>query len=125
MLYDADCGFCARSAQLIPRIRSAVRVSSLQAEDLSVLGVDAERAVAEMPVVMPDGSIVWGHHAFAAILMAAPQPLRLAGRVLGSRALERVASAGYDLISRNRHRLPGGTASCAIDAAPGGDGDES
>ena len=114
VLHDADCGFCTRAAGWIPRIGSKVDVSSLQAEDLVSLGVDAERSVREMPVVLPDGSVVWGHLAWAEILKAGPLPVRLAGLVLGSRLLSRPAAAVYGWVAGNRHKMPGGSAECAL-----------
>lgn len=114
VLHDADCGFCARTAAWIPRIGARVDVSSLQAEDLDALGVDAERSVEEMPVVLPDGTVRWGHHAWAEILKAGPLPLRLAGRLLGSRAMEWPGARLYSLVAGNRHKLPGGSPACAL-----------
>lgn len=114
VLHDADCGFCTKCALLIPKLGARVTVSSIQREDLAALGVDADRARAEMPVVLPDGRIAWGHHAWAEILKACPQPLRLAGVLLDSRALERPASAAYAFIARHRDQLPGGTPACAM-----------
>lgn len=114
VLHDADCGFCARCAAWIPRIGAKVVVSSLQAEDLAALGVDAERAVEEMPVVLPDGRVAWGHHGWAEILRSGPLPLRLAGRALGSRLMERPAATVYSWVAGNRHKMPGGSPACAL-----------
>ncbi|HJE52026.1 MAG TPA: DUF393 domain-containing protein [Tessaracoccus flavescens] len=119
VLHDADCGFCARCARVIPRLRAKVVVSSLQAEDLDALGVDAERAASEMPVVMPDGSVAWGHQAWAEILKACPPPLRWAGVALGSRAMERPGAAVYRWVAGRRHELPGSDGTCAVPSRDG------
>ena len=113
-LYDADCGFCAASARWIPRLGADVDVSSLQAEDLPALGVDEHRSVVEMPVLLPDGRIAWGHHAWAEILLRSTPPLPLLGQVLDSRLLEEPAAAIYHWVATHRHRLPGGTVQCAL-----------
>ncbi|WP_298746448.1 thiol-disulfide oxidoreductase DCC family protein [uncultured Serinicoccus sp.] len=113
-LYDGDCGFCTRAAGWIPRLGARVDVSSLQEHDLAALGVDAGRTGLEMPVVLPDGQVAYGHRAWAQILAHCPQPLRTLGLVLGSRVLERPGAAVYRLVAANRGRLPGGTAQCAI-----------
>lgn len=113
-LYDADCGFCTLSAGWIPRLGADVDVSSLQAEDLQGLGVDEARTTTEMPVVLPDGRVAWGHHAWAEILQRCPVPLRWAGVALDAPVLERVGSATYRWIASHRHQLPGGTAACAL-----------
>lgn len=114
VLHDADCGFCTRCAEALTRLPLAIDVSSLQAEDLTALGIDPVRARAEMPVVQPDGSIAWGHRAWAAILGAGPLPMRWAGRALASRLMDRPAAFVYRLVAQNRHRLPGGTVACAM-----------
>lgn len=118
VLHDADCGFCARCAALIPRLGARVEVGTLQSADLDALGVDAERAVAEMPVVMPDGRVVWGHVAWAEILTTGPLPVRLAGRLLGSRLMRRPGAFLYEKVATNRHLLPGGTSTCAMPPRP-------
>ncbi|GAB3709946.1 thiol-disulfide oxidoreductase DCC family protein [Mariniluteicoccus flavus] len=118
VLHDADCGFCTRCAAYIPRISSGIEVSSIQAADLQALGIDPDRAVAEMPAVTAEGRVAWGHHAWAEILKCGPLPLRLAGHALDSRLLERPASAVYGWVAANRHRLTGGTQACAMPANP-------
>ncbi|WP_151526985.1 thiol-disulfide oxidoreductase DCC family protein [Serinicoccus kebangsaanensis] len=119
VLYDADCGFCTRAAGWIPRLGAQVEVSSLQAHDLVALGVDPDRSGLEMPAVLEDGTVAWGHHAWAEILLRSPQPWRLLGAALGSRVMEVPGAAAYRLVAANRGRLPGGTAQCALPPSPG------
>ena len=113
-LYDADCGFCTRWIGVVARRIPGVRVAALQASDLAALGVDADRAAQEMPLVRADGSVGYGHAAWADILRAAPPPVSLLGALLGSRALRRPAAWLYSLVARTRGRLPGGSATCAL-----------
>lgn len=114
VLYDADCGFCTRAAGWIPRLGTEVDVSSLQSQDLDALGVDRHRSELEMPVVLPDGRIAWGHQAWAQVLRSCPQPWRTLGAALGSPVMERPGAAVYRWVASHRHRLPGGTAQCAM-----------
>lgn len=114
MLNDADCGFCMRTARLIPLLGVDVDRSTVQDADLDALGVDAARAVVEMPYVHPDGRVDYGHRAFAAILRTGPLPWRLAGRALTAPGVDRVAASTYRWVAANRHRLPGGTAACEL-----------
>lgn len=118
MLHDADCGFCSRCARIVPRLGCHVEVGSVQSSDLGALGVDPERAIREMAVVMPDGRTAWGHHAWAEILRAGPLPLRLVGRALDARVVERPAAVLYRWVADHRHQLPGGTAACAMPQSP-------
>lgn len=117
-LYDADCGFCTRCAGILARRVPTIALASIQGSDLAALGVDAGRALVEMPLVRPDGSVAYGHEAWAEILRAAGGPLAWLGRALGSRALRRPAAALYGWVARNRRRLPGGSASCALPTQP-------
>ena len=83
--------------------------------DVDALGVDAERALVEMPYVHPDGRVDYGHRAFASILRTGPLPWRVVGRLMTTRAVDPVARSAYHWVAANRSRLPGGTAACAIE----------
>ncbi len=113
-LYDADCGFCTRWIGVVQRRVPGVAVAPLNRVDLAALGVDPGRTELEMPLVRPDGSVVYGHLAWADILRAAPAPACWLGVVLGSRLLQRPARGVYTWIARHRHRLPGGTPACSL-----------
>lgn len=115
MLYDADCGFCTRTAQRVPLLGTDVEMAALQSKDLPALGVDPVRALEEMPFVHTDGTVVYGHHAWAAILRSGPLPVRLAGVALGSRIIEPLARRVYAWVSSNRALMPGGSPSCSLE----------
>jgi predicted DCC family thiol-disulfide oxidoreductase YuxK len=121
MLNDGDCGFCMRTAALVPRLGVDVDASTIQAADLAALGVDADRALVEMPYVHPDGRVDYGHRAFAAILGTGPLPWRVAGRLMTTRLVDPAARRAYHWVATHRSRLPGGTAACAIEPAAPGD----
>lgn len=114
MLHDADCGFCTRLAARVPLLGVDVDDVALADADLAALGIDAERAQLEMPFVAADGTVAYGHRAWAGILATGPLPARALGRLLVAPGLEWCAARGYRWVSENRHRLPGGTASCAL-----------
>ncbi|HEY0643756.1 MAG TPA: DCC1-like thiol-disulfide oxidoreductase family protein [Nocardioides sp.] len=115
MLNDADCGFCMRTAALVPRLGVDIDASTIQDVDLPSLGVDPERAVVEMPYVHPDGRVDYGHRAFAAILRTGPLPWRLVGRAITTPPVDRVARRVYHWVAANRSRLPGGTPACSLE----------
>lgn len=114
ILTDADCGFCQRSAALVPRLGVRVRISTVQGEDLAALGVDPERAMEEMAFVGPGGTVRYGAPAWAAALRTGPLPWRVVARLMEAPGLRVGAAAAYRWIAAHRHRLPGGTASCAM-----------
>lgn len=119
MLNDADCGFCMRTAALVPRLGVDVDASTVQSADLVALGVDEARARVEMPYVHPDGRVDYGHRAFAAILRTGPLPWRVVSRVMTAPLVDPVARRAYRWVAEHRERLPGGTPSCALDQHPG------
>lgn len=114
LLYDGDCGFCTRSAEVLRRrIRTADDVRPWQALDLASLGIAPDAATAAVQHVADDGTVTSGARAIAATLRAAPQPWRLTGRLLDARIVRPVAAAAYALVAANRHRLPGSGPACA------------
>ena len=118
MLYDADCGFCARTARLVPRLGVDVEIASIQETDLGAHGVDADRVVREMPFVGADGRVSYGHRAWAEVLRTGRAPVRWVGALLGSRALSPLGERVYAWVAEHRSSLPGGTPACAIDDPP-------
>ncbi|MEO6703691.1 MAG: DCC1-like thiol-disulfide oxidoreductase family protein [Jatrophihabitantaceae bacterium] len=114
LLYDADCGFCTRAARLGARVLRGVQIRSLQSVELAALDVDPVRAAAEIPFRSTNGEISYGSDAIAAALIAAGRPQAWLGRLLLAYPLRPLARAGYRLVARNRHRLPGGEDACAL-----------
>ncbi len=115
LLYDADCGFCTRSAHGLQRLRLRAEIRPYQSVDLAAAGVSPARAVQEIPFVADDGQVSYGPAGIAGALRTGAWPLRLVGGALTSRALDGVAQAGYRWIAAHRYQLPGGTAACKID----------
>lgn len=110
IVYDADCGFCTRSARWIDHDPVA-----WQALDLSAVGATAEQAEGFVGWLV-DGRIrSLGSVAIADALLAAGGWRTLAGRVLRLPGVRRLAAALYPVLARNRHRLPGGTEACRLD----------
>ena len=116
MLNDGNCGFCMRTATLVPRLGVDIDISTVQSVDLAALDIDEERALVEMPYVHPDGRVDYGHRAFASILRTGPLPWRLVGRLMTTRLVDPVARRAYHWVAANRSRLPGGTPVCSLDA---------
>ena len=115
LLYDADCGFCTRSASWLAR-RGVPGVRPMQSVDLDALGVDAVRATREIPAVLASGEVVYGARAIGEALRQGPWWLRAAGWLI-RRPLAWPAALAYRLVARYRHRLPGGTGECRLDGS--------
>lgn len=118
-LYDGDCSFCTTCAQFIERrIPTSAEVTPWQFADLDALGVtqaEAEEAVIWVP--RGGGATAAGPVAIARLLVDAGSFWRPLGWVLGLAPVRWVAWPLYRLISRNRHRMPGGTAACSLPQA--------
>ena len=116
LVYDGDCGFCTRSAQWAMRRAHGMQVVPWQQADLVSLGLTADQCGSAVQFVR-DGTVRSGGAAVAEALRECGLPYRAAGRLLGARALRPLVERGYALVARNRHRLPGSTAACALDAS--------
>lgn len=113
LVYDGDCAFCTSSARLLEKIGPRAKIVPWQQTDLEQLDLSEEAASAAVQWVDVDGTIRTGHEAVAAALRNAGGVWALAGRALLAPGISAIAAAGYRLIANNRHRLPGGTPSCA------------
>ncbi len=110
IVYDADCGFCTRSARWIDDDPVA-----WQGLDLAAVGATEEQA-AHYVGWLVDGRIrSLGSVAIADALVGAGGWKALAGRVLRLPGVRQVAARLYPVLARHRHRLPGGTEACRID----------
>jgi predicted DCC family thiol-disulfide oxidoreductase YuxK len=127
-VFDGDCAFCSACARFLQRrVPTAARIDPWQFTDLARLGLtvaECDAAVQWVPGVPRHGAakIEAGPAAIAALLRTSRWYWRVAGRVLGARPVLALAWPVYRWVARNRDRMPGGTAACAVPAAqrPGG-----
>jgi predicted DCC family thiol-disulfide oxidoreductase YuxK len=118
LLYDGECGFCTASAAFIERrIPTTATVIAYQYADLGALGVTSTQARQKLQWVADDATVSAGHAAIARLLIDAGGRWSIPGRIMLVPPFSWLAAAGYRLTAANRHRLPGGTAECAL--APG------
>jgi predicted DCC family thiol-disulfide oxidoreductase YuxK len=117
-VYDGDCAFCTSCARFIERrIPTTAQVLPWQFADLDALGLTVEQCEQAVQWVAPDGRTVAGPDAIAELLRDSRFAWRTVGRALGWRPVRRLAWPAYRWVARNRHRMPGGTAACALPAA--------
>jgi predicted DCC family thiol-disulfide oxidoreductase YuxK len=113
LVFDGDCRFCSSSARLVRgMVGPGVHVVPFQRADLKALGISSEQAAEAVWWVGADGRRERGHRAIGAALRASRGVWRSTGTVLSARAIDPIASRAYEWVSRNRHRLPGGTPEC-------------
>lgn len=110
LVYDADCGFCTRSAQWLDEAPVAWHTLDLDAVQVTQDEADANAGW------LADGRItLLGAPAIAAALRAKGGTSRLLGWALSVPGIQRLANVVYPRIAANRHRMPGGTAACRIE----------
>ena len=114
LLYDADCGFCTRSAHWVVPLGCDVTPVPWQAYDLAEVGLTPARANEQVHLVL-DGRLWGGHEAVGfALLTSRRLPVRLLGRLILARPVRPVAAGAYTWVAAHRHRMPGGTPACEM-----------
>src|SRR5205807_1590262 len=104
LVYDGDCVFCTRWAQLAERLGTSAEAVPWQGIDLGdALDVTAGPAQHEVLWVAPDGQVYGGSRAVAHLLMDVGGPWRLVGPVSCASRI-----------------VPGSAASTMYRARPGG-----
>jgi predicted DCC family thiol-disulfide oxidoreductase YuxK len=116
LVYDGDCGFCRRCVDFGHAYLPVMpRVSPWQDLDLADHGLTLDEVTRSVQLIGPNGLRASGARAVAVLLAVQP---RLGWRALGKIMLvppvSWAAEAVYQLIARNRHRLPGGKGACAV-----------
>ncbi|MER7166126.1 DUF393 domain-containing protein [Micromonospora sp. NPDC000207] len=118
-VYDGDCAFCTRCAEFVGRhIPGSFTVLPWQFADLTELGLGAAECSESVWWVGVDGTRAAGPDAIARLLGASSAHWRAAGAVLRLPPVRALAWPVYRWVARNRHRMPGGTAACAVPSAP-------
>lgn len=115
LVFDGDCAFCTL---WVERLREALPVFPetrpwqwTEIADYALSQADVDQYAW---YITPSRQFA-GHLALSAILRSQPGfGLRLAGWLLATPPWSWTAGAGYRLIARYRHLLPGGTPACAM-----------
>lgn len=115
LVFDGDCAFCTT---WVHRLEAALpyfpHATPWQWLDLDQHGLSLDD-VAEYAWLITPRHHYAGHLAFAAVLRLQPtMGWRFLGNLMRTPPFSWAAAAGYQLIARNRHRLPGGTPECAL-----------
>jgi predicted DCC family thiol-disulfide oxidoreductase YuxK len=112
LMFDGDCGFCTRALgwlRLVDRRRIIDTVPFQRPGIPESLGLTREQCAASVQWRGADGARAQGAEAIAAALSVALKsdlPRRLYQRTAVPQ------HALYELVARNRHRLPGVTPGC-------------
>jgi predicted DCC family thiol-disulfide oxidoreductase YuxK len=116
-VYDGDCAFCSTCARFIERrVHTSAAVVAWQRTDYAALGLTAAQCEEAVQWVSSAG-IASGPDAISRLLLDAGPLWKAPGWVLGLPPVRWVAWPAYRWVARNRHRLPGGTATCSLPQA--------
>jgi predicted DCC family thiol-disulfide oxidoreductase YuxK len=117
-LYDGDCAFCSSCARFVQRwIPTPAAVEAWQLVDIEALGLTVEACDAAVQWAASPTHHTSGPEAIADLLKSSRPWWRVAGLVLGLRPVLWAAWPAYRWVSRNRDKMPGGTATCALPQA--------
>jgi predicted DCC family thiol-disulfide oxidoreductase YuxK len=117
-LYDGDCAFCSSCARFIERrIPTTATVAPWQFTDIDAVGLTVAQCEAAVQWIPEEGPAVAGPVAIAALLRDAGSYWRPLGWLLARRPVLWAVWPVYRWVSRNRHRMPGGTAACSMPQA--------
>ncbi|GLX09929.1 DCC1-like thiol-disulfide oxidoreductase family protein [Microbispora sp. NBRC 16548] len=111
LVFDGDCAFCQTCVntghRLLPYMPA---VRAWQGLDLGAVGLTREEVATSVQLLGPDGLRAHGARAVALLLALQPSAAwRAAGRAMLTPPVSWLAEAGYRLVSRYRHLLPGST----------------
>lgn len=99
---------------MVRRLPFSTDFRPVQTEALERYGITRDQALELMALVNPDGSVVFGHLAWAGILRTGPAPLSWLGWLMQRSPVGPLADRIYRWVAANRYRLPGGSAQCAM-----------
>ncbi|MGA0878136.1 MAG: thiol-disulfide oxidoreductase DCC family protein [Ilumatobacteraceae bacterium] len=118
LVYDGDCAFCTRCVEWMRRrIRRLPIVVPWQRADLESLALSPAQCEVALQFVDRAGRISSGERAVARVLIHAGRGWKFFGFLILVPGIRHLAGLVYRWVARNRHRLPGGTASCGISTA--------
>ncbi|MFM8926731.1 MAG: thiol-disulfide oxidoreductase DCC family protein [Rhodoluna sp.] len=115
LIFDGDCGFCTSATNFIQK-RTYVEIAAIpyQYANLGDLGLTESQAAAKVQFLI-NGHTYAGHQALAQILMLQKSSaLKLLGWFSLLPGVNLLSRAGYFLVAKYRHKLPGGTPACKL-----------
>lgn len=117
LIYDGDCAFCSSSVRFIERrLRAHPPCEPWQWLDLDAYGVTQEECERAVQYIDAGGRAHSAERGIARTLIHAGKGWAIVGRAILVPGIRHVAGIVYRWISKNRHRMPGGTPQCSLPA---------
>jgi predicted DCC family thiol-disulfide oxidoreductase YuxK len=118
LIYDGDCAFCSSSVRFIERrLGTHPTCKPWQWLNLDAFGVTQDECERAVQFIATDGRVYAGERGIARTLVHAGRGWAIVGRVMLVPGVRHIAGAVYRWVSKNRHRMPGGTPQCSLPAA--------
>jgi len=115
LIFDGDCAFCSSSVRFGQRwIKHMPEATPYQFADLPSLELIAEQCNAAVQYVARDRHVYSAQDAVSALLLGAGRGWWVLGALLRVPGIHWLSGVVYRWVAANRHRLPGGTAACAL-----------
>ncbi|UKY47833.1 thiol-disulfide oxidoreductase DCC family protein [Streptomyces inhibens] len=116
LAFDGDCGFCQAAIKKISsQGRPSVHAMPWQFLPQSMTEPYLDRLDREVLLLANGRVLASGAEALAAYMKRSPALCyRVAGAAICMPLLRQCAHGVYRWVARNRHRMPGGSASCAM-----------
>jgi predicted DCC family thiol-disulfide oxidoreductase YuxK len=114
LIFDGDCAFCSSSARVLRKMtRNKVAIEPYQYLDLADYSLTQDQTSKAVYFVTPTDTFS-AAKAIARCLIDARTPWSIAGFLLNIPVVISVGELVYTWVSKNRHRLPGGTPECSL-----------
>lgn len=114
LIFDGDCAFCSSSARALRKMtRNKIAIEPYQYLDLDSYGLSEDLTSKAVYYVTEQESFS-AAKAIARCLIDAKTPWSIAGFLLNIPVVISVGELVYSWVSRNRHKLPGGTPECSL-----------
>jgi predicted DCC family thiol-disulfide oxidoreductase YuxK len=115
LIFDGDCGFCTASVRWGQRwIKRMPVATPYQQLDLGLFGLSETDCTTAVQYVARDQHVYAAHDAVSSLLLAAGRGWWVLGALMRLPGIHWLSGVVYRWVARNRHRLPGATAACAI-----------
>jgi predicted DCC family thiol-disulfide oxidoreductase YuxK len=117
LIFDGDCGFCTSTVRfLTAHVRRHPATAPWQDLDLHSYGLTADQCRTAVQWVGVNGDLRSAERAVASTLVYGRRGWRLLGWVIDAPGVRLLSGYAYRWVARNRMRLPGATAACAVPA---------
>lgn len=116
IIYDGDCGFCTTSVRKLRGMlgKKAPSAATFQSLQLDLFGLSIAEVQIELKYVDTNGQIWGGASAFRRVFYDAKGIWRLISTFMSLPLVKQSSVVIYRKIAKNRAKMPGATATCAL-----------